>query len=31
VNRGDTRQMRDTTPRYQSDADRILAESRTQA
>jgi D-proline reductase (dithiol) PrdB len=31
VNRGDTRQTRDTTPRYQSDADRILAESRTQA
>jgi hypothetical protein len=31
MNRGDTRQTRDTTPRYQSDADRILAESRTQA
>lgn len=26
--RGDTRQPRDTTPRYQSDADRILAETR---
>lgn len=28
--RGDTRQPRDTTPRYQSDADRILAEARAQ-
>jgi len=25
---GDTRQARDTTPRYQSDADRVLAEAR---
>ena len=28
--RGDTRQPRDTTPRYQSDADRVLAEARAQ-
>ena len=28
LNRGDTRQIRDTTPRYQNDADRVLAESR---
>ena len=27
-NQGDTRQPRDTTPRYQSDADRVLAEAR---
>ena len=26
--RGDTRQARDTTPRYQHDADRLLAEAR---
>ena len=31
VSRGDTRQTRDTRPRYQIDADRILAESRAQA
>ena len=29
--RGDTRQPRDTTPRYQHDADRVLAEARTQS
>ena len=28
-NQGDTREPRDTTPRYQSDADRVLAEART--
>ena len=28
--RGDTRQPRDTTPRYQSDADRVLAEAHAQ-
>jgi hypothetical protein len=30
ADRGDTRQERDTTPRYQCDADRVLAEARAQ-